>query len=106
MAQRSDPPVPPDRGLAVGFAWFDREQWQRLTEVAEDRTALDDTYDQWLKGARKAFAGLERQGAQIEKVHVKVDALVAWCKTQGLPVNGEARSQYVATVLRQRHGQP
>ena len=104
MAQRSVPPAPRDRELAVAFAWFDREQWQRLTEVAADRAELDDTYEQWQKGAREALANLERQGLRIQKVHVKVDALMAWCKAQGLPVNGEARSQYVANVLRQRHG--
>jgi hypothetical protein len=102
MAERSAPP--PDRELKVGFAWFDREQWQRLTEVVEDRAELDDTYEQWHKSAREAFADLEREGVRIEKVHVKVDALVAWCRAQGLPVNGEARSQYVAMVVRQRRG--
>ena len=90
--------------MVLGLAWFDREQWQRLTEVVGDRNELDDTYDQWEHGAREALRNFERQGQKVEKVHVNVDALVSWCKAKGLPNNGKSRSEYVATVLRQRNG--
>src|SRR3989304_5628560 len=41
----------PDRNIIVGFAWFDRAQWQRLMEVADDRNKLDDTFEQWERNA-------------------------------------------------------
>jgi len=28
-------------GSQVGIAWFTREQWGRLTEIADDRNELD-----------------------------------------------------------------
>ena len=93
----------PDR-MVVGFAWFDRDQWRRLTEVAEDRSALDDTFEQWERNALDALRKLESQGQRIEKVHINVDALVSWCRGKGLPVNSRSRAQYVSTVLKQRDG--
>ena len=32
--------------MAVGVAWFDREQWRQLCEVAVDRAKLDDTFEE------------------------------------------------------------
>ena len=95
----------PDRNIIVGFAWFDRAQWQRLMEVADDRNKLDDTFEQWERNALDALGMFERQGQRAEKVHVDVDALVSWCKDKQLPINGASRSQYVSFVLQQRDGQ-
>ena len=93
------------RKMVVGFAWFDRQQWHRLTEVVDDRNELDDTFEQWERSALDALRTLERHGQRAEKVHIDVNALVSWCKGKGLPVNGASRSQYVSFVLQQRDGQ-
>ena len=93
-----------NQDIVLGLAWFDRKQWQRLTEVVEDRNELDDTYEQWEHGAHDALRNFELQGQKVEKVHVNVEALVSWCKAKSLPVNGKSRSEYVATVLRERNG--
>ena len=93
-----------DRKMVVGFAWFDRQQWHRLTEVVDDRNELDDTFEQWERSALDALRTLERQGQRAEKIHIDVDVLVSWCKGKGLLVNGASRSQYVSFVLQQRNG--
>ena len=95
----------PDGPLVVGFAWFDRKQWQRLTEVVEDRNELDDTYEQWQQSALDAVRMIERQGQKVEKVHVEVQSLVSWCKENGLPVNAKSRAEYVTQIIKRRHGQ-
>jgi len=94
----------PNRTMVLGVAWFDRGQWQRLTEVVEDRTELDDTFEQWETHALDAVRTMERQGQRVDKVYVDVDALVSWCEAKGLPINGKSRAQYVSSVLRQRDG--
>ncbi|TMH82221.1 MAG: hypothetical protein E6H47_14275 [Betaproteobacteria bacterium] len=91
--------------MVVGLAWFDRKQWQRLTEAAEDRNELDDTYEQWQQNALDAVRMIERQGQKVERVHVEVESLVSWCKEEGLPVNGKSRAEYVTQLMRRRHGQ-
>ncbi len=90
--------------MVVGFAWFDRDQWQRLTEVVDDRSELDDTFEQWERSALDALRSLERQGQRAERVSVNVEALVSWCKSRSLPVNGQSRAQYVSFLLRERDG--
>jgi len=95
----------PNRTMVLGVAWFDRGQWHRLTKVVENRTELDDTFEQWESTALDAVRTMERQGQRVEKVYLDVDALVSWCKVKGLPVNGKSRAQYVSFVLQQRDGQ-
>lgn len=94
------------RPVAVGVAWFDRRQWKRLTEVAEDRSELDDTYEQWQQNALDAVRTIEREGQRVEMVHIEIESLVSWCKEKGLPVNGKSRAEYVTQIMRRRHGQP
>jgi len=95
----------PDRTVVVGVAWFDRKQWKRLTEAVEDRSELDDTYEQWQRGALDAVRMIERQGQQVEMVHVEVESLVSWCNEKSLPVNGKSRAEYVTQLVQRRHGQ-
>jgi hypothetical protein len=98
------PKQTPGRPLVVGLGWFDRKQWRRLTEVVADRNELDDTYEQWEQGALDAVRTIERQGQEVEKVHVEVESLVSWCKAKGLPVNGKSRAAYVTHLMQGRHG--
>lgn len=95
----------PGRSPVVGVAWFDRKQWRRLTEVVEDRSELDDTFEQWQQSALEAVRIIEHQGQKAEKVHVEVASLVSWCKEKGLPVNGKSSAEYVTQLMRRRHGQ-
>jgi hypothetical protein len=94
----------PERTVVVGVAWFDRKQWKRLTEAVEDRNELDGTYEQWQKSALEDVRMIERQGQEVEMVHVEVVSLVSWCTENGLPVNGKSRAEYVSQLMRRRHG--
>lgn len=95
----------PDRPLVIGFAWFDRKQWQRLTEAVADRNELDATYEQWEQSAHEAVRMIEHQGQKVEMVHIEVESLVSWCKAKGLPVNGQSRAEYVTQLMQRRHAQ-
>jgi hypothetical protein len=35
-------------GSHVGLAWYQREQWARLRELAADTAALEEYYDEWV----------------------------------------------------------
>lgn len=88
----------------IGLAWFDREQWQRLTEVVSDRSELDDTLEQWERGAKKALKNFARRGQQVEKVPIRVDELLSWCTVRGLVPDGKARAEFVTEILRKKYG--
>lgn len=86
----------------IGIAWFDRDQWRRLTEVVPDRSGLDDTFEAWERSAKKAIKNFERNGHSVEKIPIKVEELLAWCILQGKVPNGESRAAYVSEILKRR----
>jgi hypothetical protein len=75
--KRHRPKISVSGGSQVGLAWFTREQWQRLTEVVDDRNELDDTFEQWERNALAALYKLESQGHSVRKVMVDVETLAA-----------------------------
>lgn len=84
-------------------AWYRAEQWERLREVAADQETLGETYEEWVANAERAVREMRRAGIHAEKVEVDVEELLAWCKARNRDVDGEARAQYAAEMLRQRH---
>jgi len=52
----------------TGVAWYRREDWSRLREIASDRTKLDDTYEAWLAGAQKTLLELAVAGVAARRV--------------------------------------
>jgi len=84
----------------TGVAWYRREDWSRLREIASDRTNLDDSYEAWLAGAQKTLLDLAVAGVAARRVSVDIEALVRWCRAEGRPVDGAARAAFVADQLR------
>jgi hypothetical protein len=98
--KRRRPEIPAPAGSRVGFAWFTREQWLRLTEVVDDRNELDDTFEQWERNALATLYKLESQGHSVRKVMVDVEAFVAWCGGHGRRIDSAARVDYVIALLK------
>ena len=84
----------------TGVAWYRREDWSRLREIASDRTNLDDSYEAWLAGAQKTLLDLAIAGVAARRVSVDIEALVRWCRAEGRPVDSAARAAVVADQLR------
>ena len=90
--------ISPDAQL--GLAWYTRQAWARLRELADDRDKLDDTFEDWERGAMAAIRDLESIGRQVHKVPIDVDALVAWCCAGGHRIDSAARTEYVVHLLK------
>ena len=88
---------------ASGVAWYDREQWKRLRQVAADPDRLEDSYDEWVAMAERVVRELEAEGMLIEKVSVDTEALVAWCNEHDRPIDGAARAEFAAQEFRRLH---
>jgi hypothetical protein len=91
--------TPGYQNTVVGVAWYQPEQWQQLLEISTDRDDLEDSYQEWVRDIERVVKELNRNGIQCVKVAVEVEQLLAWCQGQNIPVNGEARSRYVAEKL-------
>ena len=76
-----------------GIAWYKEEQWNYLVSVCKDN--LSSSYAEWLKGAEKVLKKRIIDGVRFIKVEIDVDELIAFCASQGLDINGKARTSLV-----------
>src|ERR1700683_4250935 len=83
----------------LGLAWYTREAWARLREIATDRDALDDRFEDWERGALAAIGELESAGRKVRKVPIDIEALLAWCRERGRALDSAARAEYVTDLL-------
>lgn len=88
--------------MVFAVAWYDEMQWHLLTRVVPDRSELDDTYQDWQTSAIKAIGMIEARGQVVERVPVDVGALRSWCQERNVPINGAARAEYAAQLLRNK----
>lgn len=101
MAEKKKKRQCPER-LACGLAWYKPEQWARLREIAADADELEATFEEWLLIAEQAQRDFEEHFIFPEKVPVDVEELLAWCQKKKRPVDGAARSEYAAWLMRER----
>jgi hypothetical protein len=87
--------------IAAGVAWYRRDQWPRLLEVAADADELEETYEGWLQMADERFNTFKVPGVLLKKIDVDVEELIAWCAERGRPVDGSARSEFVAEKVQE-----
>jgi hypothetical protein len=97
--------TPGYQNTEVGIAWYEPEQWQRLLEISADRDELEESHQEWVRDVERAIKELNRNGIQCVKVAMDLEQLLAWCQSQNIPVNGEARSRYVAEKLQSDRGE-
>lgn len=84
-----------------GVAWYKPEQWARLLGISVDSEDLEPTYAEWVSVAQQKILELEKQGVFLRRVQVDVEKLLAWCESEGRPVDATARSEYTTYRLRQ-----
>ena len=89
--------------MKVGVAWYAEGEWQALRDAAADPETLESAYADWVKVFEKGLRDLAAAGVVAERVEVRVAELRDWCKQQGCPLDGRARSAFAAELLRQRH---
>jgi len=76
-----------DDSLVTGIAWYRRDQWGRLRELAADPNKLEESYDDWLVGAQKTLVQIAVTGVRAQRVDVDVDGVgskdAQWTVPQG-----------------------
>ncbi len=87
--------------IEFALCWFDQEQWEKLAQVDPD--GVDDSYEEWKKGANKAISNFISNGQKVRKISIKTADLVKWCEEKGLSPNSSTRSEYVAMLAQRRN---
>lgn len=90
----------PRDDAVVAVAWYRRDQWARLRELAADGDRLEASYEDWLANARRTLVGASIAGVPARRVDVDVEALARWCREEGRPLDAGARAEFAARVLR------
>ena len=89
-----------DGDTITGIAWYRRDQWARLRELAVDADRLEEAFEDWLVGAQKTIVQLTATGLRVRRVDVDLDDLVRWCRHDGRPLDSAARAAFTAERLR------
>jgi hypothetical protein len=100
--RRRKHPIAPEAQL--GLAWYTRAAWERLRELAADKDALDDSFEDWERGALAAIGEFKAAGREIRKVPIDVEALAVWCAYHNRKLDGRARAAYVTHLLQTAPG--
>jgi len=94
---------PDGERTVTAMAWYRPDQWERLLEVSADADELDATYFEWYTGASATLRNLQKAGVDIRPMDVDVEELLAWCRSEGRPLDGKARAAFVAKELHEQH---
>ena len=96
----------PDNPKAVlGVGWYRPEQWALLLAQSVDRDELESTHAEWLASAEASLDKIRAAGPNPIKIDVDVEDMITWCGKQGIPLDGNARAQYIADQTRLRDQQ-
>ncbi len=88
--------------IVYAMTWFQPDEWQKLKEVVDDPSSLDDSYFDWKVSAEDAIREFHENGQQVRKISIKVNKLLDWCEENGVRPDGKARSEYAAYLAQER----
>ena len=86
----------------LGVGWYRPEQWALLLAESVDRAELESTHAEWLASAEASLDKIRAAGQNPVKIDIDVEEMIAWCSKQGMPLDGEARAQFIAEKTRQK----
>ncbi|HYZ74036.1 MAG TPA: hypothetical protein VE641_13215 [Chthoniobacterales bacterium] len=79
--------------LIPAIATYKPEQWETFLASAADRDALESSWQQWNTSLQKLIADLEARNIHYVLVELDVDEINDFCRREGIPNNGQARSR-------------
>ncbi len=78
----------------VAFAWYRRDDFDRVRALAKGDCDLQPTFDEWLAHAKEVLATIPA-GVRVEKITVKSDELAVWLAANNVESNEQTRAQFV-----------
>ena len=87
----------------IGFCWFRREDYDEARSMMSDPEALFDTFDEWLKAARKIEADVTAKGEKVVRVRFDLGAFLLYCATHGVKPEEQTRAKWAAQEVRKKY---
>jgi len=86
----------------IGIGFYREDQWPLLLDTADDINVMEKVYGNWKKGIERLIENVKTEGIEPVVLDIDIYELLAYCTEHGLRNNGEARSKFVAELLRNR----
>jgi hypothetical protein len=99
----ADSPPASEHKVSVipAIATYKPEQSETFLASAADRDTLESTWQQWNTALQKLIADLEAKNIDYVLVELDVDEINDFCRREGIPNSGQARSWLAS--LKARH---
>lgn len=75
--------------------WYEREDFQRLWELAADRNDIPPDYEVWYAAALNVMNTWLARGRALQIVRINPDEFLSWLRAKGLQNTAATRLQYV-----------
>jgi hypothetical protein len=83
----------------VGIVWYTKEEWQKMKEISSDSERFENTFKEWEQMANKSLIDMKASGIVAQKVFIKTDEFIVWCKIHSLSFDASSRSKYITEIL-------
>lgn len=86
---------PSSNAYTIAMPWYEREDFDRLLALADDRNQMIADYDRWHLQAMAVAKEFLARGQALQIVTIKPDEFLEWLTSQDLPNIAANRRRYV-----------
>lgn len=86
---------PTVEAYTVALPWYEREDYQRLWELAHDHDEMPGDYEVWHAAALHVINAWLARGRALQIVTIKPEEFLSWLEKEGLQNTAAARLKYV-----------
>jgi hypothetical protein len=97
--------IPEQPQRIIGFCWFHRETYDEARSMMADPEALFDTFDEWLKAARKIEAEVTAKGGKVVRVRFDLPAFMLYCASHNVAPYEQSRANWAAQEVKKKYAQ-
>lgn len=87
----------------IAIPWYEREDFVRLWELAQDRQEMPSDYEIWHRDAISVVNTWLARGRALQIVTVRPDKFLSWLERRALPNTAEARLQFAEEQATRDH---
>jgi hypothetical protein len=94
---------PTVEAYTVAMPWYEREDFERLWELAHDHDEMPRDYDMWHANAVEVMNAWLAKGRALQIVTVRPGPFLEWLAARDMPNTAETRRRYVEELAIRDH---
>ncbi len=94
-------PATPKR--IVGFCWFHRDSYLDARSAMADPEVLFDTFDEWLKAAKKIEAEVTAKGDKVVRIRFDLASFLLFCVGSRRLPDEQARAAWASNEVQKKY---